>query len=199
MRPLGTVLCLAAAALGVCPLLAAATITYSFSGTIGPVLSGSDPLGLNGQSATLTVTISSTAAPQHTSSTGADYAVPAADAQLMIGGTTATALRPVLVHYTFPAAGPCPMTVAGSFTSTLTGPIDVALIAWLGKGSFTSAVLQHPQMFVPSPQLLTPAKNANGPGSKLEYHSSQGRIVLGFGGVASDNAPPPPPGAPRRY
>src|ERR1035438_1293407 len=48
--------------LGLCPLMAA-TITYTISGTCGPVLSGSDPLGANGESGVVTAVVGTTLAP----------------------------------------------------------------------------------------------------------------------------------------
>jgi hypothetical protein len=59
--------------------------------------------------------------------------------------------------------------------------------ASLAKGSFTSTVTKHPHKFTPSPQTLTAASTAGGPGSQVKYTSVVGgTTVLGLSGTASN-------------
>ena len=76
----------AALVLGICPLMAA-NITYTISGTLGPVLSGSDPLGANGESGILTATASTTATPTSKTKTSATYTLPQGSVTVNVGGT----------------------------------------------------------------------------------------------------------------
>src|SRR5579862_3096275 len=156
-------------ALAVCPLLQAetpdTTLTYTISGTLGPVLSGSDPLGANGESGTITILINQGAKPKSTTATTATYGVPAGAVSADIGGTTYTSTSPSSMKFSVPASGPDTITVTSSFT--VDGlPATIVGIASLASGSFVRAnILKHPTVFKPTPQNLTPATSANGPGS----------------------------------
>ena len=66
----------------------------------------------------------------------------------------------------------------GGLSGTVVGTASLA------KGSFT--VTRHPQRFKPSPQTLTAATKAGGPGSQVKYSSILGTAVLGLSGTASN-------------
>lgn len=172
----------AALVLGISPLMAA-TITYTLSGTLGPVLSGSDYLGANGQSGVLTAKASTTLVPTSHTATSATYKLPAGAITVVIGGTTYATTGTSTLKYTFPAAGPDTMVITtaisvGGLSGTVVGTASLA------KGSFT--VTRHPQRFKPSPQTLTAATKAGGPGSQVKYSSILGTAVLGLSGTASN-------------
>ena len=171
--------------LGVCPLLAA-TVTYTISGTLGPVLSGTDPVGANGKSGTLIATVSTSLIPISHTATSATYRLPAGAVTVVIGTTTYASTGPSFLKYIVPAIGrdrlimSSQITQAG-ITGTVTGTVS------LRKGSFTSAVLKHPTKFTPSPQAVTAATVAGGPGSQVKYTLSVfGTTVLGLSGTASN-------------
>lgn len=171
--------------LGLCPLMAA-SITYTISGTLGPVLAGSDPLGANGESGVLTATAGTKLTPTSTTKTTATYTLPQGAVTVDVGGTTYSTTGPATLKFSFPAAGPDTMVFTATisvdgFTGTVVGTASLA------KGSFTSSILKHPQQFSPSPQTLTPAKKASGPGSKVEYTVEiLGSTTLGVSGTASN-------------
>ena len=65
-------------------------------------------------------------------------------------------------------------STADTLTFIIAGKVDgVSLMvtdtSYLKAGSWTTAVLKHPGVFSPSPQKLTAAKTAGGPGSKIKY------------------------------
>jgi hypothetical protein len=164
----------------------AANITYTISGTLGPVLSGSDPLGGNGQSGVLTAVVSTTATPTSKTKTSATYTLPAGAVTVTIAGTAYATTGTSTLKYTFPAAGPDTFVLtstvsADGINSTIVGTASLA------KGSFTAAVTKHPQKFTPSPQTLTAATKAGGAGSQVSYTASiLGKTVLGLAGTASN-------------
>jgi len=179
----GFLLSAAALVLGISPLMAA-TITYTIKGTIGPVLAGSDYLSANGKSGTLTAKANTLAVPTSHTATSATYKLPAGAITVVIGGTSYQTGASTL-KYTFPAAGPDTMVITTAISDNgLNG--TVVGTASLAKGSFTSAVIKHPQKFKPSPQALTAATTASGPGSKVKYSSVLGTCVLGLKGSASN-------------
>lgn len=174
--------------LAICPLLAATNITYTITGTLGPKLAGSDPLGANGETGTLTATASTTLTPTSKTKTSATYTLPAGAITVVIGGTTYTTTGTSTLKYTFPASGADTMT----FTTTVTvDGIDATIVgtASLANASFPKAILKHPAKFVPTPQSLTPATSASGAGSKVSYSAALiGKTVLGITGTASSTA-----------
>jgi len=170
--------------MGLCPLMAA-SITYTISGTVGPVLSGSDILGANGKSGSVTAVIGPLRVPTSHTKTSATYKLPAGAVTVSLGGKSYTAKASKL-KYTFPAAGPdtmvftAPITVDG-LSGTVVGTASLA------KGSFTSLVTKHPHKFTPSPQPLTAATTAGGPGSQVQYTAPiGGTTVLGLTGTATN-------------
>jgi hypothetical protein len=72
---------------GLCPLFAqslpAATLTVTVTGTLGPVLSGEDGLGLSGETVVFTVALAESSLPVEAKVDAAAYSVPA-------GGVTTT-------------------------------------------------------------------------------------------------------------
>jgi len=180
----GFLLSAGALVLGICPLMAA-HITYTINGTLGPVLSGSDYLGANGESGTLTVIANTTLVPTSTTSTSATYTLPAGAITVVIGGTTYATTGHATLKYNFPATGPDTMVVTTTISvSGLTG--TVVGTASLANHSFNSGVTTHPQKFKPSPQTLTAATRAGGAGSQVKYSSILGATVLGLSGTASN-------------
>lgn len=165
----------------------AANITYTISGTLGPVLSGSDPLGADGESGVLTIVASTSLTPTSHTSTSATYTLPAGAITVVIGGVPYGTTGTSTLKYSFPAAGPDTMVVTSTVSvDALKG--TVVGTASLAKGSFTTAVTKHPQKFKPSPQTLTAATKAGGPGSQIEYTVKilGGSTVLGLTGTASN-------------
>ena len=187
MKSRRRILCIAAILmLGLCPLLSAAKIVYTINGTLGPVLSGSDPLGGNGQSGTLTATVNTSLTPKSKTATSATYTLPAGAITVVIGGTTYSTTGTATLKYAFPAAGPDTLVITTEvFIEGITGTVTGT--ASLTKGSFTSAVKRHPTKFTPSPQALTAATTAGGPGSQVKYSVPfVGTTVLGLSGTASN-------------
>ncbi|MGA2594684.1 MAG: hypothetical protein ABSH32_32700 [Bryobacteraceae bacterium] len=185
LRRRSLLLSVAVPLLALCPLMAA-NITYTISGTLGPVLSGSDPLGANGQSGILTAVVSTTAVPTSTTKTSATYTLPVGAITVNIGGTVYGTTGAATLKYTFPPAGPDNIVItapisADGVKSTVVGTASLA------KGSFTAAVTKHPRKFTPSPQTLTAATKAGGAGSQVSYTASiLGKSVLGLSGTASN-------------
>jgi hypothetical protein len=182
----GLSLSAAALVLGLCPLVAA-SITYTFGGTLGPILSGSDPLGANGESGVVTVVASTSLTPTSHTTTSATYTLPVGAVTVVIGGVTYGTTGTSTLKYSFPAAGPDTMVVTATISiddikGTVVGSVSLA------KGSFTAAVTKHPQKFTPSPQTLTAAAKAGGPGSQVEYTVKLlgGSTILGLAGTASN-------------
>jgi hypothetical protein len=168
-------------AAGVVP--ATKTLNIILKGTLGPILSGSDPLGLNGQSGTVTVMASESLSPKTHTSTSATYKLPAGAITVMAGS------------YKFTTTSPSKMIVkltstADTLTLIVAGPsgLMVTETTFLKTGSWTTAVLKHPTVFKPSPQKLTSAKTATGPGCKIKYTIFGSTTVLGFHGTGSNSA-----------
>lgn len=171
--------------LGLGPLMAA-NITYTVSGTLGPVLSGSDPLGGNGESGVLTAVASNTLAPTSKTKTSATYTLPAGAITVNIGGTVYGTTGTSTMKYTFPASGPD--TVVFTTTVSISGITGTVVgTASLAHGSFTSTVLKHPTKFSPASQNLNPPKKAGGQGSQIKYTVAiLGSTVLGLTGTATN-------------
>jgi hypothetical protein len=163
------------------------TITYAIDGTLGPVLSGGDPLGANGQSETFTLSISSTLSPIHTTHTSATYRVAKGLAVFGVGGSTYKSNGPGTVKYIFPHTGADLMVVsAPARVSGIT--VSFVVTASLANGSFSPTKIRvHPTLFAPSPQTLHRAHSATGPGSKEKYTAPLvGTTILGLKGTASN-------------
>ena len=176
----------AALTLAICPLLAAANITYTINGTVGPILAGSDPLGANGESGTLTAVVSQSLTPTSKTKVSATYTVPAGAITVNIGGTIYPTTGTSTLKYSFPTSGADTLVI--TTTVTVSGlPGTVVGTVSLANASFPRSTLNHPHKFSPTPQTLTPAKKAAGAGSKVEYTVPiLGSTTLGFSGTASN-------------
>ena len=159
---------------------AAKILTITIKGTLGPVLSGGDPLGADGKAGKLNIKASESLNPTKHTSDSATYTLPAGAVTVTVGSQK------------FQTSSKSTMTVkltstADILTLKATGPdnLQVTGLAYLQSGSWTNAVLKHPATFTPSPQKLTAAKTANGPGSKVSYTIFGSTTVLGLNGNAS--------------
>jgi hypothetical protein len=159
------------------------TLTITLKGTLGPVLAGTDPLGLNGQSGTVTVMASESLSPTKHTSTSATYTLPAGAITVTAGSHKFTTKSPskMIINLT---------STADTLTLIAAGPSGflVTDTTFLKAGSWTTTVLKHPKPFNPSPQKLTSAKNATGPGCKVKYVIFGTTTVLGFNGTGSSKA-----------
>ncbi|HEY5048221.1 MAG TPA: hypothetical protein VII49_09395 [Rhizomicrobium sp.] len=162
-----------------------ATLTIVVDGTAGPILKGNDPLGLNGQSATITLLASESLKPVKHTKTSASYKIPAGAITLVFNGNS------------YQSSAPSKMTVKlGSKADTLTLVSAVTKdgvtvmftdTTSLAAGSWANAVLQNPVPFEPSPQTLA------SPASRVKYAGSfTGTTVLGISGTASNSDAPDP-------
>lgn len=159
------------------------TLTITGKGTLGPILSGSDPLGLNGLSAGVTVMASESLSPTKHTATSATYTLPAGAVTLTVSGTNLPTTSPskMIINLTSKADTVTLIMAWSSLGLTVTDT------TYLKKGSWTTAVLKHPRVFKPSPQKLTAAKTVSGPGCKIKYIYGS-TTVLGFSGTLSNNA-----------
>jgi len=166
----------------------AKTLTITIVGKLGPILAGSDPLGLNGQNGSLTAKASEALSPTKHTSNSATYTLPPGAIIVKAGSNKfkTTTKSKMIVTLT---------NSADILTLIASGSIDgfnfqVTGTAYLQPHSWTNNVLKHPTTFSPSPQNLTAAKKANGPGSKVKYTvQGLGSTVLGLSGSASNGDP----------
>jgi len=162
---------------------AAHILTITLKGTLGPVLSGQDPLGLNGQSGSVSIMASESLSPKKHSATSATYVLPAGAITVTAGSNqfTTTSASKMIINLT---------STADTLTLIASGPsgLMVTVTTFLKTGSWTNAVLMHPTVFKPSPQKVKSAKTAGGPGCKLKYTIFGSTTVLGFAGNASNSA-----------
>src|SRR5215469_11556075 len=132
---------------------AASTLDFTAAGTLGPVLSGSDPLGLNTKGFSFTGFIDESATPT-TCPTGLPvtpnvcYTVPPSQLTGQIG-----ALPPVTIPTASTLGVIAPATGNDALVIQLTvfGNAVTAVLE-LAPGSFASGIMQHPGPFKPSPQ-----------------------------------------------
>jgi hypothetical protein len=159
------------------------TLTITLKGTLGPILSGIDPLGLNGQSGKITIMASESLSPTKHTSTSATYKLPAGAIKVTAGSNHFSTKSPskMIINLT---------STADTLTLIVAGPdgLMVTDTTFLETGSWTTAVLQHPGVFTPSPQKLTSAKTAGGKGCKVKYTIDDLTTVLGFHGTGSNSA-----------
>jgi len=159
------------------------TLTITIMGTLGPILSGSDPLGLNGENGTMTVKASESLSPTKHSSNSATYTLPVGAITVKAGSNSFKTTTKSKMMITLTSS-------ADTLTLIATDPtygLQITGIAYLQPNSWTNSVLKHPTPFSPSPQTLTAAKKANGPGSKLKYTIFGGTTVLGLSGTAANS------------
>jgi hypothetical protein len=156
------------------------TLTITIKGTLGPVLSGGDPLGADGKNGKLTIQASESLSPKKHTTNSATYILPAGAMTITVGSQKfqTNSKSTMIVQLT---------STADILTLKASGPdgLQVTGVAYLQSGSWTNAVLKHPTTFKPSPQKLTAAKTANGPGSKVSYTIFGSMTVLGLNGTAS--------------
>ena len=159
------------------------TLTITFKGAIGPILSGSDPLGLNGLHGTVTIMASESLSPKKHTATSATYILPAGAITVKAGINQFTTNSPskMIINLT---------STADTVAIIAAGPsgLMVTETTFLKTGSWTNAVLMHPTVFKPSPQKLTASTSANGPGCKVKYTIAGSTTVLGFKGTGSNSA-----------
>jgi hypothetical protein len=158
------------------------TLTITLKGKLGPILSGTDPLGLNGVSGTVRVMASESLSPTKHTTTSATYTLPAGAIMVTAGSNQFTTKSPskMIINLT---------SAADTLTLIASGPFGLVITdtTYLKTGSWTNAVLKHPTVFKPSPQKLTSATTAGGPGCNVKYLFGS-TTVLGFHGTGSNSA-----------
>jgi len=159
---------------------ASKTLTITLKGLLGPILSGSDPLGLNGLHGTVTIMASESLSPKKHTATSATYVLPAGAITVKAGTNEFTTTSPskFIINLT---------SNADIFKVIAAGPSGLVATAttFIKAGSWTTDVLKHPTVFTPSPQKLTSAKKAGGPGCQVKYTIFSSTTVLGFKGTGS--------------
>lgn len=159
----------------------ATTLTVTADGTLGPVLKGSDPAGLNGKSATVTILASESLKPYKTTAKSASYHIPAGDITVDVNGTdyTSTSRSSMIIKL-----GSKADLLTFKATLKIDGfTVKVSDTSALQSGSWSNAVLQHPDVFSPSPQTLS------SPSSSFTYTVFGETTVLGVGGsIANSDA-----------
>ena len=154
------------------------TLTVTLDGTLGPIISGDDPAGLDGKSATVKVKASESLNPYKTTATSASYHIPAGDIVVTVDGT----------NYKSDATSSM-IVKLGKKADTLTlqasvdyegVKVDMTDVSSLASGSWTKSVLQHPAPFSPSPQDLTE------PSSNFTYTAFGDKTKLGVTGTAAN-------------
>jgi hypothetical protein len=162
------------------------TLTITISGTLGPILAGSDPIGADGQSGTVTILASESLSPTKHTKTSATYTLPAGAITANVGGTVFTSNAPAKMTIKLAKKAD---TLTLIFASSVEGfSFTITDTTALAPGSWTTAVLENPGVFTPSPQTLTAAKSATGAGSKFQYTFEGTATVLGVDGTASSSA-----------
>ena len=154
------------------------TITTTLDGTLGPVISGNDPAGLDGQSATVTVLAKESLVPYKTTATSASYHIPAGDITVTVNGTeyTSTSRSTMIVKLGRKAD----LLMLKAKLNISGYPVSVSDTSALQSGSWDSGVLQHPELFSPSPQDLSE------PASTFTYTVFGETTVLGVTGTAAN-------------
>ncbi|MGA3092575.1 MAG: hypothetical protein ABSD75_28575 [Terriglobales bacterium] len=162
---------------------ATSTLTINIKGTVGPLFSGTDPLGLDGKDGSIKLVASESLSPTKHTSTSATYSLPAG-AIVAKGGKGALSTKT-----------PSTMTIkltktADILTLVFAGPkgLMVTNTTFLDPDSWTTAVLKNPGVFKPSSQKVTSATSAGGTGCQVEYTIDGTTTVLGFSGTASSSA-----------
>jgi hypothetical protein len=158
------------------------TLTITLKGKLGPVLSGSDPLGLNGQSGKITLMASESLPPTKHTANSVTYTLPAGAITVTAGTQHFTTTSPstMIIKLTSTADTLTLNVAASGLTATST--------TFLKTGSWSNTVLKHLTVFKPSPQKLTAAKTAGGRGCKVKYTFLGSSTVLGFHGTGTNSA-----------
>jgi hypothetical protein len=175
----------AALMLGICTLPArAATDTITINATLGPILSGTDPAGANNGAGTITIALNELAKPSAHTTRTATYTLRKGTVTVTVNGQSFTTTGTSTLKISLAPSGDT-MELKGHATADGV-TIDITGTAALATGSFPRTVLKHPKAFSPSPQNLTAATSATGPGSKLSYSFVGSTTVLGLAGTASN-------------
>ncbi|HEV7551566.1 MAG TPA: hypothetical protein VGP65_07790 [Candidatus Angelobacter sp.] len=158
-------------------------LTITLKGKIGPVLSGSDPLGINGTGGKVTIKANEALKPTKHTATSATYTLPAGAIKVTAGSNQFTTTSTSKMTINLKSTG-------DTLTLVVDGPdgLQVTSTTVLQTGSWTDVVLQHPAVFTPSPQKLTSAKTAGGLGCKIKYTIFGSSTVLGFKGTGASSA-----------
>lgn len=154
-------------------------ITIILDATLGPVISGNDPAHLDGQSATVTVLVKTSLNPYKTTASSASYHIPAGAITVDVNGTnyTSTSRSSMIVKL---GKNADLLTLKGRLE--ISGfNVAISDISALQSGSWTSDVLQHPQLFAPSPQDITE------PSSTFTYTVIGETTKLGVTGTAANS------------
>lgn len=116
------------------------TLTIKINGTIVPILSGSDPLGFDGKSGTVTVMASESLSPTKHTATSATYTLPPGAITVKAGSNKFTTKSPskMIINLTSTADIMTLIVVDKSTGLTVTDT------TYLKAGSWTTAVLKHP-------------------------------------------------------
>jgi hypothetical protein len=157
----------------------ARTLTIVLDGTLGPVISGSDPAGLDGQSATVTITAKESLTPYKMTAKSASYHIRPGGIIVTVNGSdyTSTSRSSMIIKL-----GSRADLLTFKATLNIDGfTVKVADTSALQSGSWTSDVLQHPALFSPSPQ------NLSEPSSSFTYTVFGEATVLGVTGTASNS------------
>src|ERR1700722_7245878 len=123
-------------------------VTITLDGTLAPIISGNDPAGLNGDSATVTIAASESLKPYKTTASSASYHIPAGDITVNVNGTnyTSTSKSSMVIKL-----GKTADTLTFKASVNYHGvKISVTDVSSLAAGSWTKSVLQHPILFSPS-------------------------------------------------
>jgi hypothetical protein len=139
---------------------AGSVLNFSGGGTLGPLISGTDPLMVVGQPVTFTGTISEslnpTACPAGVTASVC-YTLPAGTLMGQIGNQppfTTTAASTLALTIPGGSANDYLEIVFSAFSSPITAVFQLA------PNSFDSGGLIHPEAFVPSPQSIAPPTGA---------------------------------------
>jgi hypothetical protein len=155
------------------------TVTVTIDGTLGPVLKGSDPAGLDGQSATVTILAGESLKPYKTTAKSASYHIPAGDITVDVDGTdySTTSTSSMIVKL-----GRKADLLTFKATLNIDGyTVKIADTSSLQGGSWSKTVLQHPADFSPSPQTLS------SPSSTFTYAVFGETTVLGVSGTIANS------------
>lgn len=169
-------------ALVVCPLLPAATTTVdiTITGVLSPVLAGSDPLNVNGQTGTIQIKADEGLSPSNHSGSSSQYELPVGAIRVSAGALNYVSTTRSTIIVTLTHEADVLTVVAGSpIVSTLAATI------YLAPGSWKNTVLTHPAPFHPSPQNIISATTNGGKGSQVTYLLAGKATVLGLTGVAT--------------
>jgi hypothetical protein len=163
------------------------TLTIALTGTLGPVLEGSDPLGTAGHTGSLTLMAGESMTPTKVAVNSVEYTIPAGAITDVIGLRSFTTTTPGKMAVTLTSAADVLTVIYNSRDNTVT-----TLIAYLAPGSWSTAIMLNPAPFSPSPQSLRSATVAGGPGTQLKYRMNGAVTVVGMKGTASSSAPADP-------